>query len=230
MLRLKLILCYYYRYVYEKEDGTLHIECRICGYKNSSWTVSLSKYFYRHIYTILSKYFLTYFQDYKSHFLLSKHMVATKSLKGKLSSLLLNIRSAQRKKENEISKQILQGSWTDEHGKKKPSLFCKLCKLIFNSSREEHENSRFHEKIVELIHPKCQICNKSFPTPMSYEKHLSTLKHLKTVLEPNKTVADDDEDELPEDVENWETLDEIQGSDDEAAGEVDRVSQVLLFP
>ena len=67
---------------------------------------------------------------------------------------------------------------------------------------------------------------------MSYEKHLSTLKHLKTVLEPNKTVADDadDEDEPPEDVENWETLDEIQGSDDEAAGEVDRVSQVLLFP
>ena len=64
---------------------------------------------------------------------------------------------------------------------------------------------------------------------MSYEKHLSTLKHLKTVLEPNKTVADD-EDELPDDVENWETLDEIQGSDDEAAGEVDRVSQVLLFP
>ena len=151
-------------------------------------------------------------------------MVATKSLKGKLSSLLLNIRSAQRKKENEISKQILQGSWTDEHGKKKPSLFCKLCKLIFNSSREEHENSRFHEKIVELIHPKCQTCNKSFPTPMSYEKHLSTLKHLKTVLEPNKTVDDgDDEDELPEDG-HWETLDEIQGSDDEEEEDEDTVS------
>ena len=57
------------------------------------------------------------------------------------------------------------------------------------------------------------------------------MKHLKTVLEPNKTAndEDDDEDELPEDG-HWETLDEIQGSDDEAAGEVDRVSQVLLFP
>ena len=52
MLRLKLILCYYYRYVYEKEDGTLHIECRICGYKNSSWTVSWSKYFYIDIFTL----------------------------------------------------------------------------------------------------------------------------------------------------------------------------------
>ena len=74
----------------------------------------------------------------------------------------------------------------DESGQKQNSLFCKLCKLIFNSTRQEHEDTNLHKKIDEMIHPECKICDKKFPTPMSYEKHMSTLKHLRTELEPDK--------------------------------------------
>ena len=70
-----------------------------------------------------------------------------------------------------------------------------------------------------MIHPKCTVCVKSFPTPMSYEKHLCTLKHLRTVLEPNqkdnqKDKEEDEDDNSELDPSEFVTLDEV-GSDDE---------------
>ena len=65
-----------------------------------------------------------------------------------------------------------------------------------------------------MIHPKCNVCVKSFPTPMSYEKHLCTLKHLRTELEPNQKVKEDDDDNSEFDPSEFVTLDEV-GSDDE---------------
>ena len=113
-------------------------------------------------------------------------------------------------------------SQSDKVEVRKESLFCKLCKLIFNCSRKDHEESDFHKRIEEIIHPVCRICDKKFPAPLAQAKHLTQIKHLKKVMDPNSSNADDanddeeDKDETvdPEDLGEFVTLDEV-GEDDE---------------
>ena len=164
------------------------------------------------------------FQDYKNHFRSPKHFDASKTLKIRLGKRILAIRSAQRKKENE---KMAGMSQSDKVEVRKESLFCKLCKLIFNCSRKDHEESDFHKRIEEIVHPVCKICDKKFPAPMAQAKHLTKITHLKKVMDPDSSNADDandDEDETvdPEDLGEFVTLDEVGEDDDDEEETVDR--------
>ena len=169
------------------------------------------------------------FQDYKNHFRSPKHFDATKTLKIRLGKRILAIRSAQRKKENE---KMAGMSQSDKVEVRKESLFCKLCKLIFNCSREDHEASEFHKRIEEIVHPVCKICDKKFPAPLAQAKHLTKITHLKKVMDPESSNADDandDEEEKdetvdPEDLGEFVTLDEV-GEDDDDEDETVNLSE-----
>merc|ERR1712083_724463 len=128
----------------------------------------------------------------------------------------------------------LDGSIYDEEGERKPNLFCKLCKLLFNQSRESHDESKEHKTIFKFLNPSCEVCDfTKFVTPMSYQKHLCSLRHLKTELDPNASVDDDskeetdkkeskDDEEEDDDLDNFDfnaydfiTLDEVRDGDEE---------------
>lgn len=105
-------------------------------------------------------------------------------------------------------------------GQRRSTLFCKLCKLVFNQSREEHNATDDHKLIHAFLNPECSICSSTFKTPMSYEKHLCSVKHLKKELDPKAEVEENDEenpaaagDEFNPD--EFVTLDEVTGDDEE---------------
>ena len=51
----------------------------------------------------------------------------------------------------------LDGSIYDEEGERKPNLFCKLCKLLFNQSRDIHDVSLEHKAIFKFLNPSCEV-------------------------------------------------------------------------
>ena len=52
---------------------------------------------------------------------------------------------------------IFLGSIFDEQGERKPTLFCKLCKLIFSQDRQLHNESVEHKAIHQFLNPNCQV-------------------------------------------------------------------------
>ena len=61
------------------------------------------------------------------------------------------------KKERQYHNLILLGSIFDEQGERKPTLFCKLCKLIFSQDRQLHNESVEHKAIYQFLNPNCQV-------------------------------------------------------------------------
>ncbi len=132
----------------------------------------------------------------------------------------MTLRSIQRRKQNLLTKQLEEAS----NGQRQSTSFCKLCKLIFTQSRSEHNQSDDHKAICQFLTPKCDVCKLPFPTPMSYEKHLCSIKHLKTELYPESNgKLDGDEPEVDTTEDNFDfsledlvTVDEV-GDDAEDA-------------
>ena len=61
------------------------------------------------------------------------------------------------KKEWKYHNLIFLGSIFDEQGERKPTLFCKLCKLIFSQDRQLHNDSVEHKAIYQFLNPNCQV-------------------------------------------------------------------------
>ena len=61
------------------------------------------------------------------------------------------------KKERKYHNLIFLGSIFDEQGERKPTLFCKLCKLIFSQDRQLHNESVEHKAIYKFLNPNCQV-------------------------------------------------------------------------
>ena len=61
------------------------------------------------------------------------------------------------KKEWNYHNLIFLGSIFDEQGERKPTLFCKLCKLIFSQDRQLHNESVEHKAIYQFLNPNCQV-------------------------------------------------------------------------
>ena len=61
------------------------------------------------------------------------------------------------KKELNYHNLIFLGSIFDEQGERKPTLFCKLCKLIFSQDRQLHNESVEHKAIYQFLNPNCQV-------------------------------------------------------------------------
>ena len=51
----------------------------------------------------------------------------------------------------------LDGTIYDDDGERRPNMFCKLCKLLFNQSRESHDESKEHKAIFKFLNPSCQV-------------------------------------------------------------------------
>lgn len=116
----------------------------------------------------------------------------------------------------------IDGSLFDENGHRKATLFCKLCKLIFNQSRQVHDESQDHIAINDFLNPKCDLCKSQFSTPMSFEKHLSSVKHLQNILDPDSAGKREAQENEVSDGEEFDfnpdelvTLDEVVGDDEE---------------
>lgn len=165
---------------------------------------------------------LTLLQKYASHLITESHGASLKNLRTKLQQRIGALRACQRKRQNILTKKMEEdGSLLDENGQRKVTLFCKMCKLLFNQSRDEHNESEDHKKIIDFLNPVCELCDVKFRTPMSYEKHLCSAKHLQNILEPpseKKDKPDDDEEddeEMDFNPDDFVTLDEIVDEDEE---------------
>jgi hypothetical protein len=165
--------------------------------------------------------------------LAERHTMAMKALRTKLQNRLSILRNLQRKIQREITNKMdKEGSNLDDDGRKKPALFCKVCKLIFNEGRAEHNISEKHQEISGFLSPKCSICNGlQFFSPMAYHKHIASLEHIKVANAPTlpntddksaeeaKDQKDDDEENIMEfNPDDFVTLDEVGGDDDDDVG------------
>lgn len=172
------------------------ITCRHCGLTTSDWA------------------------GYKAHLATQKHTSSLRALKEKLKARMVHLRTTQRRRENLLSRKMENdGSTFDKKGEKM-TLFCKLCKLIFSSSRASHDQSPDHKAINEFLNPRCGVCQLQFITPMSYEKHLCSVKHLRTELDPNLPYLEEDSEKAVEDDFDFNpdelvTLDEVGDDDDD---------------
>ena len=50
---------------------------------------------------------------------------------------------------------------------------------MFHQKRSEHNSSEMHKLINKFLNPTCATCNTKFFSPMAYEKHISSLAHIK---------------------------------------------------
>jgi hypothetical protein len=121
------------RFVY-KDGDVLKVICRHCGFKTSDGSA------------------------YKTHLATQGHTASLRGLKMKLANKIGLIRNTQRRSQNRLTKQMeIDGSIFDEQGERKPTLFCKLCKLIFSQDRQLHNESVEHKAIYQFLNPNCQV-------------------------------------------------------------------------
>ncbi len=120
-----------------------------------------------------------FFQDYVTHVNGPSHTESMRKLKDELSQRLSQWRIKQRAEQKELETRMKEeGRDVDENGRKFDPLFCKTCKLVFTLKRSDHNDSEMHRRITNFLQPTCKLCSEVFFSPMAYEKHLDSQKHL----------------------------------------------------
>lgn len=60
---------------------------------------------------------------------------------------------------------------------------CAMCDLDFYGYLFAHRKSASHQKLKQFLHPRCNYCNKEFPTRMEWENHRHTPEHMHKKVE-----------------------------------------------
>lgn len=111
------------------------------------------------------------FLRYEKHLISRTHLFAMKKVAIKQKSILAQMRAAQRNTQNELEKNC--EDLTDITN------FCPLCKLNYKQKKAVHQLSEAHKNMKKFLMPTCKTCGITFKSPMSYESHLSSIRHLK---------------------------------------------------
>jgi hypothetical protein len=70
----------------------------------------------------------------------------------------------------------------------KSSYFCKLCQ-VKSGNQSGHTKSREHRNLKEFLFPNCRACNKEFTDRESFDKHKTTVEHMKALVAKEQTTA-----------------------------------------
>lgn len=111
------------------------------------------------------------FRKYELHLTSRSHLLAMRKIASKQKSILAQMRQAQRNTQNELEK--TSDELTDR------TSYCPLCKLNYKQKKAVHQLSEAHNNMKKFLMPHCKICNITFKSPMSYETHCCSIKHLK---------------------------------------------------
>lgn len=111
------------------------------------------------------------FRKYELHLTSRTHMLAMRKIASKQKSILAQMRQAQRNTQNELEK--TSDELTDR------TSYCPLCKLNYKQKKAVHQLSEAHKNMKKFLMPQCKVCNITFKSPMSYEAHCCSIKHIK---------------------------------------------------
>lgn len=111
------------------------------------------------------------FRKYEIHLNSRAHMMAMRKIAAKQKSILAQMRQAQRNSQNELEK--TSDELTDR------TSYCPLCKLNYKQKKAVHQLSEAHKNMKKFLMPSCKVCNIIFKSPMSYETHCCSIKHIK---------------------------------------------------
>lgn len=127
------------------------------------------------------------FSQYRQHQLGREHLAAMRRVMTRVRTELTRMRLAQREHQTEMEDE--QKKVSPDFGDK-PQLECTLCKLQYREiDGVNHEQTEWHVKQKAYQNPACQLCGSSYPTRISYEKHLGSLTHLEKVYQTEKNDA-----------------------------------------
>lgn len=114
------------------------------------------------------------FRRYEVHLTSRAHLFTMRKVAIKQKSILAQMRAAQRNTQNELEKS--SDELTDI------TSFCPLCKLNYKQKKAVHQLSEAHKNMKKFLMPSCKTCNITFKSPMSYETHLCSIRHIKVGL------------------------------------------------
>lgn len=114
------------------------------------------------------------FRKYELHLSSRAHMMAMRKIAAKQKSILAQMRQAQRNTQNELEK--TSDELTDR------TSYCPLCKLNYKQKKAVHQLSEAHKNMKKFLMPHCKVCNIIFKSPMSYESHCCSIKHIKVTF------------------------------------------------
>lgn len=143
------------------------------------------------------------FRKYELHLTSRTHLMAMRKIASKQKSILAQMRQAQRNTQNELEK--TSDELTDR------TSYCPLCKLNYKQKKAVHQLSEAHKNMKKFLMPLCKVCNITFKSPMSYEGHCCSIKHIKRqqrVENAGDASGDDD-------LENFTTIDSVGDGDGE---------------
>lgn len=139
------------------------------------------------------------FKQYTQHISHSTHIKAMRERSQQLKQTLANMRIAQRAKQKKVDEEDVTNMSTK-------STFCFFCKLNYSQDKSVHQASEAHkvgvihcrrhfislfyylsilnrgvfpQKLKNFLLPYCSICRISFKSPMSYERHICSLEHMR---------------------------------------------------
>ncbi|KAK6629110.1 hypothetical protein RUM43_002927 [Polyplax serrata] len=112
------------------------------------------------------------FKQYSLHLYHPTHAKAMKQKSQQLKQSLAAMRIAQRARQKKMDEEDLTSMSTK-------FTFCFICKLSYSQDKSVHQTSDAHKKLKNFLQPYCTVCRISFKSPMSYERHLCSLDHMK---------------------------------------------------
>ncbi|XP_065216107.1 zinc finger protein on ecdysone puffs-like [Planococcus citri] len=153
------------------------------------------------------------FKRYAMHLNSYRHKTSMDSVLYDSKQKLRKMRAEQRNQQRVIDEK------NDDFAK---TSYCRLCKLNYKQTKQEHFTSDHHINLNEFLNPRCSVCHLSFETPILYEHHKCTLNHIKrkAFLErKGADVKDGDKDEENNDDDNFMVLDSVGSADEESGDE-----------
>lgn len=159
------------------------------------------------------------FRRYEAHLHGRTHKISMSKVATKQRSILIQMRQAQRKAQNELEK----NSSTDELASR--SMFCNLCKLNFKQLKADHQASQAHRNMKKYLLPFCKVCKITCKSPMNYESHLCSIDHLKR---KQRNVGSSEGSAEEDNLEDFTTIDSVGEVEETPASADDEKEEVSV--
>lgn len=137
------------------------------------------------------------FMKYEFHLSSRMHLSIMRRLAIKHKSILIQMRRAQRKSQNELEKDTADDA---------PTNFCPICRLNFKQKKSVHQLSESHKNMKKFLSPVCKVCEIAFRSPIAYAGHICSISHLKR---KHQAEAGSDAEVEENDLENFTTIDSV---------------------
>lgn len=155
---------------------------------------------------------------YEMHLNSRLHLTKMRRVALKQKSVLSQMRLAQRNAQNELEK--------DNDDLASRTNFCPLCKLNYKQRKEVHQQSEAHKNMKKFLMPYCKICHLTCKSPMMYENHCCSIKHIKRKIRmENGTNSEGSAEE--DSLENFTTIDSVGDEAEEESKNAETKDSVM---